>query len=248
MKFSPLFAFIGTLGLLSGAAVAAPVDIFFSTTAGPTSAAAVNPGNPTITLPMGGIATLYVWGRIGATGTTNRLSGLALDVTQSVSGRLNGSPLLLVNPANDTTGNNRWDAISGGSGGSGTTIESGSNAVTILNDGFAVLSDLDKDSGSTLTTASFYLGSMTVTGLTAGTADLFFAVGQSTISYKGTSGQETTINFGTGDAAITAATIGAKSTVADATITVLAAVREPASLGLLGLGGMALLARRRRIA
>ena len=77
-------------------------------------------------------------------------------------------------------------------------------------------------------------------GLTEGDTDLFLYIGENKVAYVPSN--DTNISFGTGDAAIDRTVEYTKSEVADATIR----VPEPATMGVLAVGALGLIARRRR--
>jgi hypothetical protein len=88
--------------------------------------------------------------------------------------------------------------------------------------------------------SSILVGEVDLIGGTSN-SNIYFKTGAGTISFEsGLGGPD--INYGVGDAAVNAAIAGTQSTVTDATIV----VPEPASLSLLVLGALDLIACRRR--
>ncbi len=234
-------------GFVATPAFAAPADLFFSTTPFPT-AATLTPSNPTLNLTVGQTATLYMW--VAFPNTDDTLNALGVYVDSS-------SPILTANTASLdnytlTTGSGKsqtitktWDSVSNGTPNGAGHLFQGLDAFALTAHGLDPNFDADADNGGLGTT--LYFGSITFTATGAGSTNLKFATSHLGSSYTLASPDVTTqfLNYGAGDSAVSGATEFATSSLPDATI-VVTGTPEPASLGLLALGGLALIARRRK--
>jgi len=247
---------IAAAAALTASTAAHAAQIFFSTSADK-SAASPNfvATNPTITVPVGGTATLYVWA-IPAT-TDVKINGLALSADASSAGKITGVAHVVGNPinANDPdTPATRWDAVGNGTlpagGGWANDNAVATSMLGIRQSNTASTYGGDGDSAFNGTTKAFLLSTYTFTGNQAGQTDLFLKVGANTIS--NTASAVVPVFFGAGDTASGAGnTAGAMSTTngvptPDATIIVGAGtLPEPTALSLVGIAGLGLVRRRR---
>ena len=264
---SKLLLFLGVLACLAiSTGTAEAGRLFFSTSSTDPSvdftAGVASNTNLAINLLSGQSVTVYMWyERFGNTngnisnGQGDVIDGLSLDILSS-SPLVTRTGLTLDNPLDeDVTGENRWGSV--GLGGAPTTsvLVDDSNTVATGGSFFGKTFDplrsatasaiLDPTTSSGPNAGVARYGSLTLlAGATAGTTQIRYAVGPLGISYVNANNVGELSKFGFGDNAVSGATAGATSTLADLTITVI--VPEPSSLALLGLGGLGLLLIHRR--
>lgn len=213
------------------------------------SAAPLSQGvhNPEITLNPGEEVTLTVWVKTNGT----KLNGATFNIATTVAGVVNtvDGSINVYNP--NVFGTDRWEAgfAPGTSVDNTGYIYQDPVLVAINANGIGTqvtdFADTTRDAGQ----AAYPLLTLTLRGDAPGVTELFFEIAGGGLSYavgaNAVPTSETFATFGAGDDAIAA--VGSlnpagRSLLADATITV---VPEPASLGLLALGALALVRRRR---
>lgn len=213
--------------------------------------------NADVTLASPGSGWLQVWGI--NTDASNFITSWGHDVNHSGTAGVSAASYNILNPTVDKAGTVfRWEnsaATTSGTLGGGSTIVSGANAVAVSAANGVKNGQTDTYSdGSDTNNVAYLLAVLEVSASSVGVSELRFAVGAGKITGAGTSAPGS-VHFGwtgaeggSGDPLVGDAnggsTVGATSAVADATITV---VPEPVTLALLGLGGLALI-RRRKVA
>lgn len=244
------------VGMLAVALVAAPghgsVIVFLSPVTTIGGGAVV--GNPSLTggsaVTIGDEFSLGVW-VTAPSGLT--INGLGLDIVETAG----------ILDANTTPGTwrdpnlsmavleagiffNRWNKVTPPElDVSGTELFIGSNAIGVSENGLegGALRALDGNYDSAVTSDGAFLHAIiTMKAIAVGTTHLFFKVGEKKIGYDPDT--DPNVNFGTGDAVISREVTGNQSSLADATIQVI--IPEPTTLGLLALGGLGAVFRRRR--
>jgi hypothetical protein len=215
------------LAVASGAAKAAVITLSTSNTLAPLT-------NATATVGVGQTLTLYAWARASDNSGNEAINSLGLNLAgrSSSGGALTANTYVIDNPG--TTFTKRW---------SGTNLLGGLNTGGYLvNDARALTTA--PTANSVINTPVVY-ATLTVTGVTPGTVNLFYSPSPLTISEtNSTSTVNNTSTFGFGDAPVSNTASGVESSIADAVITVVPAP-EPATLGVLGIG-IATLAFSRR--
>jgi MYXO-CTERM domain-containing protein len=208
-----------------------------------TSPTSITMSNPSITLNVGQTATLNIWVNVAT--TNDIINSLGLDINTSNAGVVHATSDYIPYVVSGITGNARWDTTSQAALNGSLTAQGGTTIVSNLrpfstgSDGLHSTTDALK-----VATNNLYLGSVTILADQVGTTNLKFAVGNLGIGYKsGADAASDLITFGSGGGTVLGSNIGAQSTVADAVITV-TGTPEPASLTLLGLGGLLLVRRR----
>ncbi len=204
--------------------------LWFSDT--PTPAAVTN---PTLTIPVGGSGSLYLYAEVTA---GEVITGLGLDIDATTPGIASGTIGSWANP--NFSGQDRWNTSSGGQDHVFTAGElvSGLNAVAVsgvwgLNGNVAAALDPLYDA----TTLSVLVGRIDVTGDSVGSTDVFLAIGPATIAGVAN------IEFGAADAAmVPTGAVGTASNVADARIVV---TPEPATFAVLAVAFAGFIQRSR---
>jgi len=266
-KYGLIAAFLVVAGLAASQAHATGY-LYFATLNHHSGAITI--GNPSLTMNVGDSATLYLWyswGTPNGTTTQNKVQGLGLDILSSNPAVLQGTNMVMLNPNvnPDDELETRWNPPVG----TGTLgdLVTGINAVAIgsnpvdgttgdqmpVNFANDETSQTNHNPGTNTEWNSVLVGSITFQATAAGTTDIKLAAGQSLIvgNAVATSTGLPNLGFGWGDALLPVSVSGTQkyiaagvvSTLADATVTV-NAIPEPATLGLLALGGLALIRRR----
>jgi hypothetical protein len=261
MTRTGLVAVLLVVGLLSTQAMGS-ATLYLSTTN--LGAGTPTPDNPNVTINQGDSVTLYLWARLASAGTTI----MGINYVASSPAVINPTAVTVenpmtanpadVDPQDPTTQTFRWNGYNvvvnpqpaGFAAAGGFNDPQGVNSPVGLS---TTGSSFDPTRVGAAAPFDFLVGSVTFQGVAGGQTDIFMTVGHSLIS--GTSGFIGTVaapvlHFGTGDNPLPVSTSGGTnyiaegvaSTVADAHITVL--VPEPATMGLLALGGLALARRR----
>lgn len=190
---------------------------------------------PTWEVPLGATASFYLW---VVPDEFESLKGLSLSVNSSNASVLQGTAHEIYNPRRNpnSAASVRWQGTGVGTLGD---LMSNSNAAGVTSRGLdGTLTDSLFHAG----TGAFLHSKITFNATALGSTNLFLAVGDKKI--VNAEGAEE-MNFGPSSdtQAVDGATVGATTNTPDGVITV---VPEPASLALLAVGGLALLAARRR--
>jgi hypothetical protein len=200
------------------------------------------PSVPNLTIDLGEEVTLTIWVQTQGAhliGGTFSVAKTNADVVNTVDGSI-----LAYDPV--TFGQPRWNA--GFFPGTSTAANVYHEPIFVAVGGpNGVGTQITEFADTTYAAAfgAYPLASFTIRGDQIGTTDLFFEVAGGGMAYSNTDPEDTLAVFGAGNDAINAhgnINLGGRSALADATITV---VPEPASLGLLALGALALVRRRR---
>ena len=168
-----------------------------------------------------------------------KINGFALDLTETVN-LLSADSITWMEADNF----DRWDGtVDGNLNLTSTSLWENGNAVGVSELGLtdsAMFRGFDANYDGTV--GAFLVAVLEVTaGATLGSTDLFLDVGTQVIGYDpDTDGN---VYLGSGDAAVDRETGGTSSSVRDGVVTV---TPEPATMGLLALGALGLIARRRR--
>ncbi len=233
-------AFALVAAFVAGQTFAATMNFWLSTEG--VGELTAGPGNPELTLNVGDEVTLTIW----VNPQTSVLIGGTFNVATTNVGVVNtvDGSVEAYNPA--FAGNTRWNA--GFDPGSYSAENLYEEPVYVAVGGPHGVGGFIPEFFDTTRNAAFNaypLASFTIRADAIGQTELFFEIAGGGLVYAGTANPDILANFGTGDDAIAA--VGSlnpagRSLLADATITV---VPEPASLGLLALGALALVRRRR---
>lgn len=225
----------------SGQAYAAVMNFWLSTE-GP-GALTAGPGNPNLVLNVGDEVNLTIW----VQPLTSQLLGATLNVATSSVGVVNTVDGSIVDYNPGFAGNTRWNAEFIGGTADAQYLYKDNLYLAVGGPhgvGGFIADFFDPTRNATF--AAYPLATLTVRADAVGVTELFFEVAGGGLSYAGIlDGTQVLADFGDGDDPIIAVgslNLGGRSALADATITV---VPEPASLGLLALGALALVRRRR---
>jgi len=262
MTRTGLVAVLMVVGWLSTQAMGA-ATLYLSTT--PLNGTVPTPGNANVTIAPGESVTLYLWASLGtsATSTIIGLDYMASNpaIVDPTGVTVWNDVIRLLDPEGDAQDPENWiyrwngynvvttEPKPGFAAAGGFDDPQGVNAVGLTSSSASA----DPTRRGAATPYQFYVGAVTFQGVTPGETDIFLTSGKSLISGNAAfigSVAAPVLSFGTGDSPLPVSSSGGtlyiaegvQSSVADAHITVL--VPEPATLGLLALGGLALARRR----
>lgn len=228
--------------LVAGSAQAGAITFFLSDKG---LGEGATPGNPVITLPsVGATDTLYIWANddVKVIGTGFNVIANDPSIVQATANQMYDASYSQAMPP----ATYYWWGLPIGNGVLGDLVTSincvalsATRTVVGLDPAWKVNGLMNYESAA----GAWLIGEITVQATAEGVTPVHFTVSPAFIAPA--VGQASTLDvyFGTGDAHVQGNSVGIETAVADATIEVLP---EPATLTLLGVGVVGLLARKRR--